>query len=192
MTDKPAFSVSDVSSVGEEWHLALYGVSEPVILAFRSRKVANVARRLMKEIISRTITAPLAHVGRPPHVPVSWGELIDKITILEIKRRNIEREDALENICLELSLLQRAVQPVLAEDEVAALKSKLAAVNEKLWGIENSLREKESHLEFDAGFVELARSVYRLNDERSALKRTINTTLKSSIIEEKSYPATRA
>ena len=126
-----------------------------------------------------------------PEIPVSWGELIDKITILEIKRDNVETGDALRNVGLELSLLEAVAQPVLAAgDEITGLKSRLAAVNEKLWQIENSIREKEVRLEFDAGFVELARLVYKLNDERSALKRAINTMLKSAIIEEKSYRAT--
>jgi len=124
-----------------------------------------------------------------PQIPVSWGELIDKITILEIKRGNIESEGALRNVGLELSLLQAIAQPVLAAGEITALKSRLAAVNEELWQIENLIREKELRLEFDASFVELARLVYKLNDERSALKRAVNTMLKSAIIEEKSYRA---
>ena len=125
-----------------------------------------------------------------PQIPVSWGELIDKITILEIKRDNLETGDALRNVGLELSLLEAVAQPVLAAgDEITGLKLRLAAVNEKLWQIENSIREKEARLEFDARFVELARLVYKLNDERSALKRAINTMLKSAIIEEKSYRA---
>jgi hypothetical protein len=129
-------------------------------------------------------------VSAMPEIPVSWGELIDKITILEIKRDNVETGDALRNVGLELSLLEAVAQPVLAAgDEITGLKSRLAAVNEKLWQIENSIREKEVRLEFDAGFVELARLVYKLNDERSALKRAINTMLKSAIIEEKSYRA---
>jgi hypothetical protein len=129
-------------------------------------------------------------VSAMPEIPVSWGELIDKITILEIKRDNVETGDALRNVGLELSLLEAVAQPVLAVgDEITGLKSRLAAVNEKLWQIENSIREKEVRLEFDAGFVELARLVYKLNDERSALKRAINTMLKSAIIEEKSYRA---
>jgi len=129
-------------------------------------------------------------VPEMPQVPVSWGELIDKVTILEIKRDNIETEDALRNVRLELSLLEAVARPALAAgNEIIELKSRLAAVNEKLWQVEDSIREREARLEFDARFVELARLVYKLNDERSALKRAINIMLKSAIVEEKSYRA---
>lgn len=124
---------------------------------------------------------------RTPHIPVSWGELIDKITILEIKSENIARIDALKNVRHELSLLQELAEPALASEEIASLKSRLRVVNEELWNVEDRIREKEAAQEFDADFIALARSVYQRNDERSALKKTINERLSSAIVEEKSY-----
>ncbi len=123
-----------------------------------------------------------------PSVPVSWGELIDKVTILEIKSEKLQSVAALANVRHELALLQALVAPVVAEsDEVAELKSRLKAINEKLWDIEDRIREKEASAEFDAEFIALARSVYKTNDERSALKKRINAQLRSTITEEKSY-----
>ena len=143
---------------------------------------------MMKEIIARTLAPPMTGEIQAPRVPVSWGELIDKITILELKRDRIENEDALRNVCHELSLLQAAAQPVLAAGgRIAELKSQLAAVNEKLWQLEDLVREKETSRGFDSKFVELARSICKLNDERSMVKREINVQLKSAIVEEKSY-----
>jgi hypothetical protein len=122
-----------------------------------------------------------------PHVPTSWGELIDKITILEIKCQRLEGEAALANARRELSLLQQIAEPVLADDAVKALAARLKALNETLWKIEDDIRGKEAAGQFDAGFIELARSVYRRNDERGALKRQINMALKSDLVEEKNY-----
>jgi hypothetical protein len=124
-----------------------------------------------------------------PTVPVSWGELIDKVTILEIKSAKIANPAALANIRRELAWLQAIAQPILAEDLVAGLKRQLKEVNEALWQIEDHIREKEAAAEFDSEFIELARSVYKRNDERSALKRQINAQLNSEIVEEKSYAA---
>jgi hypothetical protein len=172
------------------WQFALHRGPDhdPVFFAFVGRKEANVSRRLMKEIASRAAAVPPSAEIRPPQVPISWGELIDKITILEIKCDKLEKEDALGNVRHELSLLQIVARPVLANHiELAALKSQLASTNKKLWQIEDSIREKEARQEFDAEFVTLARSVYKLNDERSAVKKTINERLGSTIIEEKSY-----
>lgn len=123
-----------------------------------------------------------------PSVPVSWGELIDKVTILEIKSERLQNAAALANVRHELSLLQAFVAPVIdIGSEVAQLKSRLKAVNETLWEIEDRIREKEAAASFDAEFIELARSVYKTNDERSALKKRINAQLRSEITEEKSY-----
>jgi len=125
-----------------------------------------------------------------PSVPVSWGELIDKVTILEIKSEKLQNAAALANVRHELTLLQTFVAPVVAESsEVAQLKSRLKAINEKLWDIEDRIREKEAAATFDAEFIELARSVYKTNDERSALKKRVNAQLRSEITEEKSYAA---
>jgi hypothetical protein len=122
-----------------------------------------------------------------PHVPTSWGELIDKITILEIKCERLEGETALTNARRELSLLREIAAPVLTDDAVKALAVRLKAVNETLWKIEDDIRSKEAAGQFDEEFITLARSVYKRNDERGALKRQINLVLQSELIEEKNY-----
>ncbi len=123
-----------------------------------------------------------------PHVPVSWGELIDKITILEIKRVRLTGHEALANVGHELAALNGIASPVLGEDQTARdLMAQLKAVNEILWDIEDRIRGKEAAGAFDAEFVELARSVYRRNDERAALKKRLNLQLGSGLFEEKSY-----
>lgn len=119
-----------------------------------------------------------------PRVPVSWGELIDKITILEIKVERMRAPEAVANARRELELLRS----VLGEpDGVAAMKDALAAVNRTIWDIEDAIRAKEAAGSFDNEFIELARGVYQNNDERSRIKRAINETLRSAIIEEKQY-----
>jgi hypothetical protein len=121
-------------------------------------------------------------------VPVSYGELIDKITILEIKAERIGNPDKLANVRTELDLLNAtwAVDPVAATD-IDAERAKLKAVNEALWDIEDRIRVKEKAKAFDAEFIELARSVYVRNDDRAAFKREINDKLGSTLVEEKSY-----
>lgn len=123
-----------------------------------------------------------------PHVPVSWGELIDKITILDIKRERLTGEGPLANVGRELEALRTIAGPVLASDEIARdLMGRLKALNEALWEIEDCIRDKEAAGVFDAEFVELARSVYKRNDERAALKRQLNLKLASDLVEEKGY-----
>ena len=125
-----------------------------------------------------------------PVVPVSWGELIDKITILEIKSRKLKAEAALANVRKELaSLTEIVARDVQRRGEAAELKDRLTKVNEELWTIEDRIREKEAAQAFDAEFVALARSVYQRNDERSRIKREINLRLSSNLVEEKSYSA---
>ena len=119
-----------------------------------------------------------------PHVPVSWGELIDKITILEIKVERLRSPEAAANARRELELLHDVLG---AAESVAAMKEALAAVNRSLWDIEDAIRAKEAAGVFDAEFVALARRVYHNNDERSRIKRAINEQLQSVIIEEKQY-----
>jgi hypothetical protein len=123
-----------------------------------------------------------------PSIPVSWGELLDKITILEIKSERLRAPAALANAAHELALL-RAIVAELSEAPpgLAALRGELAGVNRRLWDIEDDIRRKEASAVFDAGFIELARAVYRSNDERSRIKRAINELLGSDIIEEKQY-----
>ncbi len=122
-----------------------------------------------------------------PHVPTSWGELIDKITILEIKVERLTSDEARANAARELGLLREIAGSVLASDEIAALVSRLKALNQSLWEIEDRIRDHERAATFDAAFIALARSVYQRNDERGAVKRQINLALGSELIEEKSY-----
>jgi hypothetical protein len=119
--------------------------------------------------------------------PLSWGELIDKITILEIKSAQIRAAAPLANVRAELTLLRDIAEEAISHAAILALKLDLHAINQTLWDIEDSIREKERLGEFDEGFIELARSVYATNDERARLKRRINVALGSQLIEEKSY-----
>ncbi|HEX7342215.1 MAG TPA: DUF6165 family protein [Rhodanobacteraceae bacterium] len=121
-------------------------------------------------------------------VPVSFGELIDKITILEIKAERIIDASKQSNVRRELDALETAWQMhAAASIDIAAERLALKRVNESLWDIEDRIRLKEKAQAFDAGFIELARSVYVRNDERAAVKRDINLKLGSTLVEEKSY-----
>ena len=123
-------------------------------------------------------------------VPVSWGELIDKITILEIKSREVSDEAKLANIRKELAMLAAVRdKESSARDELTELARRLTEVNQRLWTIEDDIRECERQRDFGGRFVELARAVYVTNDERAALKRRINELLGSALVEEKSYAA---
>ena len=123
-----------------------------------------------------------------PLAPVSWGELIDKITILEIKTERLTTPAAARNAEHELGLLRDVLATLGdAPAELAALAVALASVNRKLWDIEDAIRAKEATRSFDADFIALARAVYHSNDERSRIKRAINGLLGSAIIEEKQY-----
>lgn len=121
-------------------------------------------------------------------VPVSPGELLDKITILEIKAERITDEAKLQNVKVELALLtQTWGQSSVDHDAVLALRQTLKEINQALWDIEDRIRIKEAKKEFDQEFVDLARSVYVQNDQRAAAKKEINVLLGSRIVEEKSY-----
>ena len=124
-----------------------------------------------------------------PSVPISWGELIDKVTILEIKSERLTSEGALQNVRQELAALRPFADEALRNGEVAVLKAELKRINETLWTIEDDIREKEAAKSFDEEFVRLARAVYRTNDERGRVKQKINVALKSDITEEKQYSA---
>ncbi|HRF53112.1 MAG TPA: DUF6165 family protein [Aquimonas sp.] len=121
-------------------------------------------------------------------VPVSFGELLDKIAILEIKSERITDAAKLINIRRELDALNRtwSMHPAAAVD-ITALRAALKAVNERLWVIEDDIRLQEKAQDFGAEFVRLARSVYFENDERARIKRDINLELGSAYVEEKSY-----
>ena len=135
--------------------------------------------------------APLAKTNgaaRQIAIPGAVGELIDKITILEIKARRIADEGKLRNVGVELSLLQESQKREgVAHPSLEALKNELAAVNAQLWDIEDDIRVCEQNGDFGDRFVALARAVYKTNDKRAALKRQINVLFNSAIIEEKSY-----
>lgn len=128
-----------------------------------------------------------------PRIPVSWGELVDKVTILEIKAERISDATKLKHVRQELRLLL----DVLARDsalslEGAKIRKALRAVNERLWDVEDAIRVCERRQDFGPDFIELARSVYRLNDQRFAHKRRINELAGSRLVEEKSYADTGA
>lgn len=125
-----------------------------------------------------------------PFIPVSWGELLDKISILEIKAGRIADPVALSNVRRELALLHGIAAPVLDGSRVAGLVEDLRTINRTLWEVEDDIRRKEAAGEFDDAFVQLARAVYRTNDRRSAVKREINRVLGSTLVEEKLHPAT--
>jgi Family of unknown function (DUF6165) len=122
-----------------------------------------------------------------PKIRVSWGELIDKATILEIKERRITSKQAIANVRTELAELMCVCRDVLTRHDLGSLKKQLMSVNETLWDIEDKIRAKEAAKAFDQQFVDLARSVYANNDKRGRLKRQINELLNSEIIEEKQY-----
>ena len=120
--------------------------------------------------------------------PVSPGELIDKLTILQIKSRRIGDATKLANVRRELEVLTQCWQrSPWGTADIRADEAALLAVNERLWDIEDRIRDKERAKAFDAEFIELARAVYIENDDRAAIKKRINTALGSTIVEEKSY-----
>jgi hypothetical protein len=121
-------------------------------------------------------------------VPVSFGELLDKIAILQIKSERMSDEAKLANVRNELSALDMtwAAHPASQQD-IAGLRADLKAVNERLWVIEDEIRLQEKAQAFDAEFVRLARAVYFENDTRARIKKDINLALGSSYVEEKSY-----
>ncbi len=119
---------------------------------------------------------------------ISYGEFLDKLTILQIKKQRITDKDKLQNIQNELDSVTRAWQECPASKiDISAELAALKAINEKLWVIEDDIRDKERQQNFDQGFIELARSVYFENDTRAKIKREINIKLGSDLIEEKSY-----
>jgi hypothetical protein len=121
-------------------------------------------------------------------VPISPGELIDKITILEIKSERMSDAKKVANVRLELGLLKDTWQASdYSKTDISAEWARLKHINEQLWVIEDDIRDKERARQFDARFIELARAVYVTNDERAAVKRRINDRLGSKIVEEKSY-----
>ena len=120
-------------------------------------------------------------------IEVAPGELIDKLTILDIKLSRLRDDDKRRNVRTERALLAEAFETLDAGDSVAPLVARLRHVNEALWVIEDDIRDCERLGDFGSTFVTLARAVYKTNDERADIKRAINTVLGSRIMEEKSY-----
>lgn len=121
-------------------------------------------------------------------VPVSPGELIDKLTILEIKSERMSDAKKLANVKLELNLLSDTwAKSDYARIDISTEWSELKRINAELWDIEDQIRDEERHQRFGDEFIRLARAVYFINDDRAAVKRQINDKLGSKIVEEKSY-----
>jgi hypothetical protein len=121
-------------------------------------------------------------------VPVSFGELVDKISILRIKSERIPNPEKLGNVRTELQLLETArLGCLIGNSDIDELEKALRDVNERLWHVEERIRDCEGRADFGPAFVELARAVYKANDVRAALKRRINEVSGSPLIEEKHY-----
>lgn len=121
-------------------------------------------------------------------IQASVGEVLDKISILVLKKEKLEKPEAVENVSKELDVLYSAIAGLQMEESLShPLFGALAEVNRKLWVVEDDLRELESKRTFNSDFIELARSVYRLNDRRAAIKRELNVIYGSALVEEKSY-----
>jgi len=121
-------------------------------------------------------------------IPISPGELLDKITILQIKAERIADPTKVANVKTELEMLEKVWSEAVSDDDVIrALSAELKSVNEALWEIEDDIRDEERNKRFGERFIELARAVYVTNDERANAKKKVNLHLNSSIVEEKSY-----
>ena len=123
-----------------------------------------------------------------PNIPISWGELFDKITILQIKLEKLTSKNALNNVGREFKQLHSILIKYFPNSiEAKQLEEELKQINQQLWDIEDNIRDKERNRSFDDEFIQLARSVYIINDERSRIKRKINVIFGSEFVEEKSY-----
>lgn len=122
-----------------------------------------------------------------PQIEISIGELLDKITILQIKKDNIKDTEKLKHINKEIKILKEKAEEFLKDPEIQDIVNKLLLINQKLWNIEDRLRVLEKLKKFDDEFVELARQVYKTNDERFVFKNKINIITKSFLKEQKSY-----
>ena len=121
-------------------------------------------------------------------IPISPGELLDKISILRIKSERIKDASKLANVKKELEMLEKIWSQAVKQDEtISQLTLELTTINETLWDIEDDIRDEERHKRFGERFIELARSVYVTNDRRAEAKKAINLHLGSAIVEEKSY-----
>ncbi|GIR14164.1 MAG: hypothetical protein CM15mP24_4070 [Candidatus Pelagibacterales bacterium] len=121
------------------------------------------------------------------NTPISLGELVDKISILIIKQKNITDETKLDHVKKELDFLQKTLMNYVQQEEINNYLENLININSKLWNIEDDIRECERKKLFDQTFIDLARSVYFTNDERAKVKNDINKTFGSELVEVKSY-----
>ena len=121
------------------------------------------------------------------NTPISLGELVDKISILMIKKKNISDSIKLQHVNKELEFLQKTLKKYISEDKINEFLLALVNINSKLWDIEDDIRECERKKLFDQSFIDLARSVYFTNDERAKVKNDINKTFGSELVEVKSY-----
>ena len=118
---------------------------------------------------------------------ISIGELVDKITILEIKSLKIENKDKLKNVKYELEILNKIFNKLDITEDVLKAKKELYKINLEMWEIEDKIRLFEKEKKFDEDFIQLARNVYKTNDNRSRIKKRLNLLLSSDLIEEKEY-----
>ena len=121
------------------------------------------------------------------NTPISLGELVDKISILMIKKKNISDSIKLEHVAKELEFLQKTLKKYISEDKINKFLEELVNINSKLWKIEDDIRECERNKLFDQTFIDLARSVYFTNDQRAKIKNDINKNFGSELVEVKSY-----
>ena len=121
------------------------------------------------------------------NTPISLGELVDKISILMIKKKNISDSIKLQHVNKELEFLQKTLKKYISEDKINEFLLALVNINSKLWDIEDDIRECERKRLFDQTFIDLARSVYFTNDERAKVKNDINKIFGSELVEVKSY-----
>jgi len=121
------------------------------------------------------------------NTPISLGELVDKISILIIKKKNISDSIKLEHVTKEYDFLQKTLKEYISEDKINKFIQELININSKLWKIEDDIRECERKKLFGQTFIDLARSVYFTNDERAKVKNDINKTFGSELVEVKSY-----
>ena len=121
------------------------------------------------------------------NTPISLGELVDKISILMVKKKNIKNNDKLDQVNKELNYLQATLKNHVTKDEINVFLNSLIDINSKLWVIEDDIRDCERKKQFDQKFIELARSVYFTNDKRAKLKLDINNEFGSELVEVKSY-----
>ena len=121
------------------------------------------------------------------NTPISLGELVDKISILIIKQKNITDENKLDHVKKELDFLQKTLMNYIQQEKINNFLENLIKINSKLWDIEDEIRECERNNLFDQKFIDLARSVYFTNDERSKVKNDINKKFGSELVEVKSY-----